>query len=153
MKFEAYFYCIMGKSLVDEVLSAPGLDMLDDIRENLGKNIPMTALDITCPFYGRNYSISLTEKEARHIPYLKQNVKIKIRVPEGYFSRYLIYESIWNYNKCSCFDWISKLKYALTSNPAKNARIEVKTVINQDQIIKDWIADGSPVRWGFEEDE
>lgn len=147
MQFIVQFYTQRGR-LVDEDLSAPGMDTVDDVREHIGRKISLEALDITCPYYDNAFNMEIPEESARKIAFFKGNTKLEVKVPKGYFSRYLMYKPNFDYDRCSWFDWICGLRRKIFGSVPKKAVVSVRTVIDQKQILKDWIAEGSPVEWG-----
>ena len=151
MQFIVRFYTRRGK-IIDEDLSAPGLDMVDDIRENLGKRLTLDKLSISCPYYGTDVKLTLKEESIRKIPFFKGNTNMTIEIPTGFFSRYLMYKPFFDWNRGTYFEWISKLYFKFTGKLPKRVNVEVKTILDSKQIIKDWIADGHPTEWGFTND-
>lgn len=135
------------RRLVKDHLSSPGMDMLDDVRENIG-DVSLDMLTMDCPYFRKDVVFTVSEELARQVPHFKVNTKLSVNVPEGYLGRYLKYETLINYNHTFWFDWINKIYHICTNRYVKRTLISVNTVIDDKQAIKDWIADGCPNEWG-----
>jgi hypothetical protein len=133
--------------LIEDDLASPSLDMVDDIREHIGNNISIEQMHVTCPYFGHEVHIYVSENSARQIPYFKGTEKIKVEVPSGYLGRYLIFDVEWEND--SLWHWVIKLGKLITGKYPKSTKFNIKTILDSNQIITDWVKDGTPLEWGF----
>ncbi len=115
-----------------------GLNFLDRVRRELG--IPHLSPERVAGYTGERWKdprIVLTEEEAREAGCFEDTCEAKVKVPDEYLNRY------------------TYISYKVKKNDETG---EVQKVtpyweLNKESLIKDWIDEGAPLEWGFDEEK
>lgn len=132
VRFTATPYCAFQKDL-----GKVGLDLVDTVREELElPELPLEVFSENVQRYFYNPELELTEEQARKSGHFKDKNYIEVHVPEGFLNRYIY------------------IDYKVSREPdGKITNVKFFFNYNSEQIIEDWLEDGSPLKWNEETGE
>lgn len=157
MLFNVEFITDDDKKPLVLAMGAPGLDMLDDIRENHEdlKGIEASAIDVYsgCPINGSVYNLDLTEQQARATGLFKGKTSVTVKVNEHAFTRFVGTKVKMNYSTRKVKPGFSLFGYELTPGKIEEYLYgaEVHSTFDTKALLANWAQDGFPTEWSLGE--